>query len=112
MHLAGWIRSFVVIPGILACSEAFAQQNVDSQFKEVPSAANAFSLADPVPTCVEPASLPEIIQSQPIVIRLLDTQFRVDQIPVVYVRRAMQINDAASLACGRRTHFHFVCTGI
>jgi hypothetical protein len=63
MHLAGLIRSFVVIAGILACSEAFAQQNVDSQFKEVPSAANAFSLADPVPTWVEPASLPEIIQS-------------------------------------------------
>ena len=40
-------------------------------------------------------------------IRLLDTQFRVDQIPVVYVRRAMQINDASSLtAAGAAAEAH------
>src|SRR5262245_34718504 len=65
--------------------------------KEVQIAADAFSLGDPVPAWVEPVAIPEPGQAQPLMMRLADTQYMVDRTPVVFVRRALMINDAASL---------------
>jgi lipoprotein NlpI/transglutaminase-like putative cysteine protease len=107
MNLAGLVRSGAVLLCILACSETFAQQNVDNQFKEIKLAANAFSLADPIPTWVDPTTIPDVTEPQPIVIRLADTQFLVDRVPVVYVRRATLINDAASLTAAGRLSIAF-----
>ena len=84
-----------------------AQQNIDNQLKEVQLGANAFTLADPVPSWVDQAPIPETSEPQPIVIRLADTQFLIDQIPVTYVRRATRINDAASLTAAGRLSISF-----
>jgi len=107
MNLARLVRCGVVLLGILACSETSAQQNADNQFKEIKPTANAFSLSDPVPAWVDPTEIPEVSGAQPIIIRLADTQFLVDRVPVVYVRRAMQINDAASLTAAGRFSIAF-----
>ena len=107
MNLARLVRCGVLLLGILACAETSAQQNADNQFKEIKPAANAFSLSDPVPAWVDPTEIPEVSGAQPIVIRLADTQFLVDRDPVVYVRRAMQINDAASLTAAGRFSIAF-----
>ena len=101
MHLAGLIRSFVVIAGILACRKRLHSKMSTVNLKKSPSAANAFSLADPVPTWVEPASLPEIIQSQPIVIRLLTPIPRRSNSGGLCPPRN-EINDASSLTAAGR----------
>jgi lipoprotein NlpI len=107
MNLAGWVRCGVALLGVLACTETFAQQNVDNQFKEIKPEANAFSLADPIPNWVDPTTIPDVTDARPIVIRLADTQFLVDRVPVVYVRRATLINDAASLTAAGRFSIAF-----
>lgn len=107
MNLVGLVRCGVVLLGISACNETFAQQSVDNQFKEIKPAANTFSLADPIPAWVDPTTIPEVTDSQPIVIRLADTQFLVDRVPVIYVRRATLINDAGSLSTAGRFSIGF-----
>jgi lipoprotein NlpI len=76
--------------------------------KEVSVAADAFSLGEPVPSWVEPVTVPEPGEMQPIVMRLADTQYLVDRTPVVYVRRAVMINDAASLTSAGQVAIPFV----
>ena len=78
------------------------------QFNEVQIAADAFSLGEPVPTWIAPITLPEPAQSEPMQLRLADTQYLVGQKPVVYVRRALLINDAASLSSAGQVSIPFV----
>src|SRR5262245_7054521 len=83
-----------------------AQDN--SQLKEVQIAAGAFSLGDPVPAWVEPVAIPEAGQAYPVVFRLADNQYLIDGAPVIYVRRALMVNDAASLSSAGQISIPFV----
>ena len=78
------------------------------QFHEVQIAADAFSLGEAVPAWVIPTAIPEPGQAEPMLIRLADTQYYVDRAPIVYVRRAMTINDAASLSRAGQVSIPFV----
>lgn len=71
--------------------------NEGAQFKEIQIAVDAFSLGEPIPDWVDQIAIPEVIDVQPVVVRLADRQYLVDQTSAVYVRSAMMINDAASL---------------
>src|SRR5215831_18981132 len=62
-------------------------QNASGNLKEVQVAGDAFSLADPIPSWVEPIviPLPQPGESRPIVVRLADAQWLVGSTPVVHV---------------------------
>ena len=112
--MASWLTMVksAVLAVMLCCllpSWADAQNPDDNvQLKEVQIAAGAFSLADHIPAWVDPVAIPETKQSQAIVLRLADTQYLIDGTPVVYVRRALLINDAASLSSAGQIAIPFV----
>ena len=83
-----------------------AQENV--QFKEVQIAVGAFSLAEPVPAWVEQIAIPEAGLAHSVVLRLADNQYLIDGTPVVYVRRALMVNDVASLSSAGQILIPFV----
>lgn len=107
MYLAKIIRAGVLLAGLLVSHGVSAQQPPAQQLKEVQVGSNAFTLADPVPAWVDPTPLPELTKPQPIVIRLLESQLLVGPTPITYVRRAMAINDAASLTAAGRFSIPF-----
>jgi lipoprotein NlpI len=107
MYLGKLARAGLVLTGILATSGTSAQQNADNQLKEVQLGTNAFTLSDPAPSWVDPTPLPDATQPAPIVVRLADTQYLVNETPVVYIRRATLINDAASLTAAGRISISF-----
>jgi lipoprotein NlpI len=80
----------------------------NNQLKEVQIAAGAFSMAEPTPNWVEPIAIPEANHVNPVVLRLSDTQYRIDDTPIVYVRRALIINDPASLTSAGQISIPFV----
>jgi lipoprotein NlpI len=99
----------IVLCGCLLSTGAAAQNSQDTpQLKEVRIAAGAFSLSDPIPAWVELVAIPEVSQAQPVVLRLADTQYYIDGAPVVYVRRALLVNDAASLSSAGQISIPFV----
>ena len=107
--LAG--AAFLALPviGLLPCighAQSAAPGNV--QFHEVQIAADAFSLGEPVPGWVIPTDIPEPAQTEPMLVRLADTQYHIDRAPIVYVRRAVTINDAASLSRAGQVSIPFV----
>jgi hypothetical protein len=85
MFLARLVQASLVLAGILAAYGASAQQNADGQLREIQLAPDAFTLQDPVPAWVDPAIIPNVTKSEPIVVRLADTQYLVDKVPAVYV---------------------------
>jgi len=98
----------ILLTALSACAaahQAGAQQ--PAELKEIKVGTSAFTLGDPVPSWVDRAALPEVTKVQPLVVRLADSQYLLDQVPVVYVRRAMQINDAASLTAAGRVSISF-----
>ncbi|MGZ5717850.1 MAG: DUF3857 domain-containing protein [Burkholderiales bacterium] len=80
----------------------------DATVREVQVAADAFSLGDAPAAWVEAIALPPTINTQPVVIQLADTQFYVGSTTVVYVHRAIKINDAASLSGAGQLPITFV----
>ena len=92
---------------LLARAEAQPPQD-NAQLKEVQITAGAFSLADPIPSWVEPVAIPEANQTHPVVLRLADNQYLIDDAPVIYVRRALMVNDAASLSGAGQISIPFV----
>src|SRR5262245_51260930 len=92
---------------LLPSAEAQAPQD-NSQLKEVQIATGAFSLGDPIPAWVEPVAIPDVSQLHPIVLRLADNQYLIDGEPVIYVRRALMVNDAASLSSAGQISIPFV----
>src|SRR5262245_49685128 len=93
----------------LLLGRAAAQTGPDNnQLKEVQIAAGAFSLADPIPTWVEPVAIPEASQAHPVVLRLADNQYLINDAPVIYVRRALMVNDSASLSSAGQISIPFV----
>ncbi len=93
--------------GVLVSCPALAQQDTPTRLKEVQLGANTFTVADPAPAWIDPSPLPDVNASSPILTRLADTQFLVDQIPVTFVRRATLVNDAASLTAVGRFSINF-----
>ena len=103
--------ALLALPGICLLpwqSSAQVAPPGNVQFNEVQIAAEAFSLGEPAPTWIAPITLPEPAQSEPMQLRLADTQYLVGQKPVVYVRRALLINDAASLSSAGQVSIPFV----
>ena len=99
------------LPGfcLLPCqSHAQAAPPANIQFHEVQIAADAFSLGEPAPTWILPVAMPEPAKSEPMLYRLADTQYLVQQTPVVYVHRALTINDPASLSRAGQVSIPFV----
>ncbi|MEZ5844803.1 MAG: DUF3857 domain-containing protein [Hyphomicrobiaceae bacterium] len=80
------------------------------QAREVSVAASAFAkgLANPAWVLQPEDSLPAADTKPPVVVRLADTQFRVDDTPVVWVRRAVQVNDATMLTATGEIAIGFV----
>jgi lipoprotein NlpI/transglutaminase-like putative cysteine protease len=76
---------------------AWAQTSGNAQFKEVQVASDTFSIGVGIPAWVAPLEMPAVTQSDPMTLRLFDTQYLADQTPVTFLRRALLINDAASL---------------
>jgi lipoprotein NlpI/transglutaminase-like putative cysteine protease len=85
-----------------------APQAAQIPFKEVQVAATSFFQGDPVPPWVEPVAMPDGNKSAPLVLRLVDTQFLVNETPVLYFRRALTVNDAASLTAAGQISIGFV----
>jgi len=86
----------------VSLSTAVAQQAPDERFKEVQVAASQFSIGDPTPSWVQETALPAAEGRGPVVMRLSDTQLLVGETPVEYLRRALQVNDAAALTAAGR----------
>src|SRR4029453_2910725 len=93
---------------LLARAEAQQPPQDNAQLKEVQIAAGAFSLADPVPSWVEPVAIPEANQTHPVVLRLADNQYLIDDAPVIYVRPALMVNDGGSLSGAGQISIPFV----
>jgi lipoprotein NlpI/transglutaminase-like putative cysteine protease len=107
MRLANFVLAALLVAGILGSSGASAQQAAGIPLKEVQLPPNSFTLAAPVPPWVTETQIPDSAATQPIVVRLSDTQYLVDATPVVFVRRATLINDTASLAAAGRLSISF-----
>ncbi len=91
-----------------AQTPADAANAANAPLKEVQIAANSFSLADPVPSWVEPVAVPEGNKSVPLFLRLVDTQLMINDAPAEYVHRAVMINDAAALNAAGQLSIGFV----
>jgi lipoprotein NlpI/transglutaminase-like putative cysteine protease len=76
--------------------------------KEIQVGANSFSLSDPVPSWVDPVAVPDGNKAERLVVRLSDTQFLANETQVVYVHRALMVNDAASLSAAGQLSLSFV----
>ena len=65
--------------------------------REVQIPQTSFAIGEPVPGWVDPAPIPESTPTQALTFPLVDTQYMVGDEPVVYVRRAVKVNDPAAL---------------
>lgn len=70
---------------------------LDAVAQEVQIGASAFTKGGPTPSWVEPVPIPPTQLTAPVVLRLADTQIRVDPVMAHYVNRAIQVNDSGSL---------------
>ena len=102
------VMTIALCVGLLPATVAAQNVKENIQLKEVQIAAGAFSLGDPIPGWVEPVPIPEASQAHPVVLRLADNQYLIDGTPVVYVRRALMVNDAASLSSAGQISIPFV----
>jgi lipoprotein NlpI len=94
---------------IVGLRPAAAQSHVENvPLREVEVAAGAFSLSTAVPAWVDVVDVPETAQPQPVIIRLADTQYSVASNAAVFVHRAVQVNDAASLSTIGQISIQFV----
>src|SRR5579863_5082597 len=107
MFPAKFIRTTLLFASVFGFCEAAAQQPAENPLKEVQLGSNSFTVANPVPSWVDLAPIPESDKPQPVVIRLAETQFLVDQLPAMFVRRATLVNDAASLTSAGRFSIPF-----
>jgi lipoprotein NlpI len=90
-------------------SEARAQTApANVPFKEVQVGASEFTLADPIPSWVEPVDVPESDKTAPLVLRLADTQFMVKETPTLFVRLAMRVSDAGALGAAGQLALPFI----
>jgi len=107
LRLAARTAVCLLIFALTIASSANAQ-NASEKLKEIALGADAFSLATPIPAWVEPAAIPASPRSDPLVIRLADTQWLVAANPVVHIHRAFTVNDSASLSKAGQLPISFV----
>ena len=107
MYLGRLVRIGLLATVILGCHAASAQQTPDNGLKEVQIGKSAFTLGDPIPAWVDDLPIPATNSSQPVIVRLADTQYFLGQVPEVYSRRATVINDPASLTAAGRLSISF-----
>ena len=108
MHLRKLVCTAVLLAGSLGFQGVSAQQNADDRFKEVQLGKNSFTVGDPISFWVDQLPIPETTSSQPVVIRLADTQYFLGtSVPDLYVRRATLINDPAALTAAGRFSIPF-----
>lgn len=69
----------------------------DPTIQDVQVGASAFTKGGPIPAWVEPVPIPSTQATAPVVLRLADTQIRVDPVVTHYVNRAIQVNDSGAL---------------
>jgi lipoprotein NlpI/transglutaminase-like putative cysteine protease len=109
-----WLRAFrrITLLGIaVVCAipdQGRGQAPGNVQFKEVQIAADAFSLGASIPAWVVPLEISDSAQGDPMVLRLFDTQYLADRKPVMFIRRALLINDAGSLTSAGQIGIRFV----
>src|SRR4029453_11724869 len=105
---AGLLLASVLGHGVLGYQGASAQQGTDSKLKEVQLGNDSFTVSDPIPFWVDQLPIPETASSQPVVIRLADTQhFLGKSLPELHVRRAILVNDPAALTAAGRFSISF-----
>jgi lipoprotein NlpI/transglutaminase-like putative cysteine protease len=108
MHLAKLICVAGLLAGILGFQGVSAQQSADDRLKEVPLGKNSFTVGDPIPFWVDQLPLPETTSTQPVVVRLADTQYFLGKsFPETHLRRATLINDPAALTAAGRFSISF-----
>ena len=108
MYLWRLARAGLLLAAIFGCQEASAQQGPYSKLKEVQLGNDSFTVSDPLPGWVDQLPIPETTSPQPVVIRLLDTQYFLgDASSELNVRRAILINDPAALTAAGRFSISF-----
>lgn len=95
---------------LMAWTEGAGAQTdgADAPLREVQVAKSAFSRGDPTPAWVDPVEIPATEGAHPMVFPLLETQLMAARIPVVYVRRALRVNDGGSLTAAGQIPIAFV----
>jgi lipoprotein NlpI/transglutaminase-like putative cysteine protease len=91
-----------------ALAQERSQGTPEIPVREIQVAAQSFSRGDEIPSWVEPVAVPPTSRTDPVVLRLWDTQLRAGKSPIYYVNRAEQINDAAALAWSGQISLDFV----
>src|SRR5215475_5168303 len=102
------IHFFVLIAICAVPNQVTGQITANVPVREVQVAADAFSLGVDIPAWVAPLQMPEAAQPDPLVLRLLDTQYLAGSAPVMFYRRALLINDTASLTSAGQIGIRFV----
>jgi lipoprotein NlpI len=97
-----WIRNWWHFTGLLTllfASSVAAQTPTDSTQREIAVASSAFVRNAPLPPWFKPsARLPQVRTADPMVMRLGETHFRVEDSPTETYHRAIQVNESSSLS--------------
>lgn len=102
MYLAKHI-CVVLLAAALGFQGAAAQQAAGDRVKEVQLGKDSFTIGGPIPFWADQLPIPATNSTQPVVIRLADTQYFIGESgSTLHVRRAMLINDPAALTAGGR----------
>lgn len=91
----------------ISISAAYAQMPQD-QLNEVKIDAGSYSVSAQIPDWAEETALPEGQSTEPMAIRLGDTQFLASDRPSVYIHHALQVNDPSSLSSAGQISIVFV----
>jgi lipoprotein NlpI/transglutaminase-like putative cysteine protease len=118
MRRSSWLAAltraaFGVLFSVLLETQVGAQSAPPPQppqppLKEVNVSTGAYTLGDPAPDWAEIVPLPDAQSTQQTALRLFDTQFFVDGTMSSFIRRAVQVNDAASLGNAGQIPIGFV----
>lgn len=83
--------------GTAARAQNAAEAAGDVPVREIQIAGGAFQRGVPLPDWVRPVGLAPATRTNPVVVRLADTQFKVADVPATFVNRALQVNDRGAL---------------
>lgn len=110
--LAAAARTFAAVVSLTVTSALTAHADTPGAqpppMKEVQLTETAFSVGATLPSWVEQTPLPAADKSQPIVVRLADSQFLAGDAPEFFSRIAVQVNDTASLTSAGHISLPFV----
>ena len=98
----------VLCVALMEVQAAAQTASPDTSLKEVQIGASAFSIGNPVPSWVDLVEMPQADKSEPVLLRLADTQYSIGSTYTVYVRRAIMVNDPGSLSALGQLAIRFV----